>query len=464
MKQNEASHNKNVNPPTQTFQRFTQRGATALTTNIALAILGSLLLFFSRHLGSEFYHFTIGYSETTLCALITFFGAALLVATQPTDRFTLPLILVVAGLCRLSLLTPYPHLSSDIYRYVWDGIMQHHGINPYRYVPGDTALRAFRDQDIFPYINRRDYAPTIYPPVAQMFFYLATFLTHDLTGMRLAMYASEAVTIASLALMLPRFGLRRELVLLYAWSPLLIWEVGSSGHLDALMTAFIALALLARLYNKPWLTGFALGAAVFTKFYPLILFPALWKRRDWRMPLATALMALTYVPYLSVGKKVLGFAGGYADEEGINTGSRFFLFEFAQRNLHTHLPNAAYFAFCALCFAPILIWCWRINNQPEQGTDTRFVAPAATLFFALMLMFSPRYPWYVIGLTPFAVLIPTLPIGVYLTAIFYAFTTQWASPGEGMYFLNKWIYGSTAIAFLLHFLYKRTTQQLETNN
>ena len=29
-----------------------------------------------------------------------------------------------------------PLLSSDIYRYVWDGKVQAAGINPYRYVPG----------------------------------------------------------------------------------------------------------------------------------------------------------------------------------------------------------------------------------------------------------------------------------------------------------------------------------------
>jgi len=51
-----------------------------------------------------------------------------------------------------------PYLSSDISRYVWDGIVQHAHINPYRYVPGDPVLAFLRapNQDIFDNINRRD--------------------------------------------------------------------------------------------------------------------------------------------------------------------------------------------------------------------------------------------------------------------------------------------------------------------
>ena len=61
-----------------------------------------------------------------------------------------------------------PILSTDIYRYVWDGRMQAADINPYRHMPADPALATLRDTVIYPQINRADYARTIYPPVAQM--------------------------------------------------------------------------------------------------------------------------------------------------------------------------------------------------------------------------------------------------------------------------------------------------------
>ena len=43
-----------------------------------------------------------------------------------------------------------PFLSSDIYRYVWDGQVQAAGINPYRYVPADPALAGLRGHAVFP--------------------------------------------------------------------------------------------------------------------------------------------------------------------------------------------------------------------------------------------------------------------------------------------------------------------------
>ena len=427
--------------------------ATALGTNIALFFLGCILLGLSHHLAIEFDDFVIGYSETSLCALATFLGAALLVTHQPVNRWTLPIILVFALLCRLVLLTPDPHLSSDIYRYVWDGMMQHHGVSPYRYVPGDAHLRAFRDDDIFPNINRRDYAPTIYPPFAQMFYYAATGLSFTLVAMKLAMYAAEAVTIYALARMLPLLGARREQVLLYAWSPLLIWEIGSSGHVDALLTALMALALLFRLRDKPVCTGMALGAAVLTKFYPLLLFPALWRRGDRKMPAALLLtIVVGYLPYVSVGKRVFGFAGGYVQEEGLATGSRYFILDLVQHVPGlAHVPTAVFFLFCALCFLPLLVWCWRRNQQPGGA----FLAPAGAMALLLMILFSPHYPWYVIWLVPFVVLQPSLTTGVYLCAIFYGFTTQWADPGPKLYFLSKWIYGATALAFVVELVYRR---------
>ncbi len=49
-----------------------------------------------------------------------------------------------------------PPNSTDVYRYVWDGRVQAHGISPYRYVPADPALAQLRDPDIYPEINRKE--------------------------------------------------------------------------------------------------------------------------------------------------------------------------------------------------------------------------------------------------------------------------------------------------------------------
>ncbi len=424
-----------------------------LLTNAALCVLGGLLLCLSHHLSIEFDHFVYGYSETSTAAMAAALGAAWIVFKQPVNRWTLWIIVAFAVLCRMTLLTPEPYLSSDIYRYVWDGMVQHHGVNPYRYFPGNEHLKALRDDDIFPNINRRDYAPTIYPPVAQIFFFCVTWLGSTLTMMKLAMMAMEAVTVYTLVRLLDGMGRRREEVILYAWSPLCIWEFGSSGHLDAAVIAMLALALLFRFRDRPILTGLTLGAAVMFKFYPLVVLPALWRRRDWKMPAAlTAVILAGYAVYAAVGMKVFGFAGGYAAEEGMDSGSRFFLLDAAKRlpGLHS-LPNAVYLGLCVVVFGALTWWCWRRSNAPQQSITQRvaFLQPASALAFALMLLFSPHYPWYVAWLLPFVVLVPNLPVLVYTYSVFYWLTTQYAEPGPKMFHANTWIYGATLLAFLL---------------
>jgi hypothetical protein len=69
---------------------------------------------------------------------------------------------------RITLLIAEPSLSDDIYRYLWDGKVQSHGLNPYSYPPEARELEFLRD---FYYegVNHKG-VRTIYPPFAQFFF------------------------------------------------------------------------------------------------------------------------------------------------------------------------------------------------------------------------------------------------------------------------------------------------------
>ena len=106
--------------------------------------------------------------------------AASRIADHTTSVTALWLIVVIAIGLRLVLLFTEPLLSSDIYRYVWDGKVAATGINPYRYLPSDDALSGLRDAAIYPNINRPNYAVTIYPPVAEVIFALITRISTTL--------------------------------------------------------------------------------------------------------------------------------------------------------------------------------------------------------------------------------------------------------------------------------------------
>jgi hypothetical protein len=428
-------------------------------TNATLILIGTCLFLLSRQLVIEYTRFTIGFSGVSGWQAILYIIAAGLILTQPVDRFTLPIILIFAIACRLPPLIHEPYLSSDIFRYVWDGIVQHAHISPYRYVPGDSHLAFLttgRNAGIFAHINRRDYAHTIYPPAAQVLYYLITAISPTVTFMKIVMVLFEGVTITALIVLLKFLGHRKEQILLYAWCPLLFWEVAGAGHLDSVAMACIALALLARYHKISTLTGLFLGVAILLKFYPLILLPALYRRGDWKMPAAVAaVIALGYAAYSSVGTLVFGFLGGYAQEEGLETGTRYFLLELAQRlpGLQS-LPISAYYVFCAAIFAAILWWSW--TTASKQGSaPAAFLRPTFALAAALMFLFSPHYPWYIIWLIPFFTLMPNLPILTYLMVFFYLFTTALADPGPKMFLLNKILYGAVLLGCIIHLITQR---------
>jgi len=336
--------------------------------------------------------------QACLCAA----GAAL-VWKGKTTRAAFSIVFGIGVLLRLGLIWEEPRISDDVHRYIWDGRVQAAGINPYRYIPADPHLAFLRDDKVYPKINRRDYAPTIYPPFTQMFFLAVTRVSESIVWFKTVLLCLEALTIWLLARLLVSFNLPRERVLIYAWNPLVIWEF-SSGHIDVLMTALVLLALLARRQQRDTLTGIFLGCAVVVKFLPLALFPALYRRGDWKMPLALgATICVAYLPYLGVGARVIGFLPAYTGEEGMGDG-RFFLLLLARYVTGgLQIPAAAYLV---LCFAVLLLLAglaflrW---NKAEGG----YLFSAGVIGTTVLLFLSPQFPWYWIWLTPLLVFLPT---------------------------------------------------------
>ena len=104
-------------------------------------------------------------------------------------------LVVIIGLCvllRLLVLAPFPLTSIDIFRYVWDGRIQAAGFNPFSHVPAAPELRMLRDDVIFPYVDKADYAVTIYPPASQLLFLLVTRVHESVIAMKVALVAFES--------------------------------------------------------------------------------------------------------------------------------------------------------------------------------------------------------------------------------------------------------------------------------
>jgi hypothetical protein len=139
-----------------------------------------------------------------------------------------------------------------------------------------------------------------------------------------------------------------------------------------------------------------LGAAALTKFLPIAVAPALWRRFGWKMPAAcVAVIVALYACYISVGWQVLGFLPNYTHEEGLAAGSGFWLL----RALGTlfAVPRWAvwvYLAASGVCLAglaAVIALRWPVSAAGREIAVGRGVALLAA---GLMAAFSPHYPWY----------------------------------------------------------------------
>ncbi len=410
--------------------------------NLLLVVLGIVLLaLYGYGLRAKTGDDIEWFIPVALCQAAVYLIAAVVISYARAARSTLVIVIVFAALFRLALLFAPPYLSDDIYRYIWDGRVQAAGINPYRYVPADAALAGLRDERIYPKINRRDYAHTIYPPIAQMIYGLTTRVSERVTWMKAVMVGCETLALYALAALLASLGLPRQRILLCAWHPLLVWEIAGSGHVDAAALAFICLALLARRRERETATGVWLACAVLVKLYPVVLFPALYRRWRWRLPLAfAATIILAYLPYLSVGLRgALGFLPGYAAEEGLQNGTRFFLLAGARELFGAaRVPNGVYVGFALLVMGALGAWTFWARACDEQA----FIKRAFILAVAFTLLLSPRYAWYYVWLIPFICLLPGRRVAAvcYLTvACFLLYHTWQHDTAQDQFVLNAQI-------------------------
>ncbi len=335
--------------------------------------------------------------------------AATAVAQRAPVGAALWTIAAVAIPLRIYLLVTEPLLSTDIYRYVWDGLVQGAGVNPYRYVPADETLAFLRDNAVYPNINRADYAVTIYPPVAQALFFLATRLSASVAAIKLALVACEVVTVAMIVLLLRRIGQPVSRIVAYAWHPLPLWEIANNGHIDALMVSLMMLGLWLAASGRPLRAGAAVALGALAKPFAAMALPAIWRPWDWKLPLVViAVVGLCYAPYLSVGGGALGFlTTGYLTEERFHTGDAFWplaavRFVFGAEALgSTAYLVVAGSALAAMAFA--------VAFRAQRSAET-MLRDTGRLSVALLFVLSPNYPWYFLVLTPFVALVGGAPL------------------------------------------------------
>jgi len=187
-------------------------------------------------------------------------------------------------LARVVLLFSYPNLSDDYLRFIWDGQLSVHHINPFAYLPGEISnqVHAFMPSDSMGLALSKNYY-SVYPPVLQGIFSFSVWLSASSSFwsviiMKGFVLMFEIASIVLIIKILRNLSMPKSNVLWYALNPLPIIEYSGNLHYEAAMICFLLGAIYMLMNHRLLMASLFFALAVSSKILPLMFLPFLWKR------------------------------------------------------------------------------------------------------------------------------------------------------------------------------------------
>jgi len=338
-----------------------------------------------------------------------------------------PLLLVGLAL-RSTMFFSAPIQEDDYYRYLWDGAVAAHGVNPYRYAPSQVqsgtvepppvaerlATLALDSGPVIARVNH-PHLRTIYPPVAQVAFALSHLIRPwSLLAWRLVLLVSDLVAFALLLGILRALALSQAWSVIYWWNPLVLKEIYNSAHVDILVVPLALAAVLLTARGRSLSAAVFLALAAGVKLWPVLLLPLILRppagtrrRLVASALLFTFLLALIFLPVISAG---LGDRSGfraYAERWEMND-ALFMVFLWGSRFALDRLgfdPALRHLVARTFVLGLLLVWtAWCVRAKPRTGIG--YFESTLLIVAALFLLSPTQFPWYFVWVLPFLALRP----------------------------------------------------------
>ena len=357
----------------------------------------------------------LGYAvdRTVLSQVLLGYGVAFAIYFHGQEKkvtYGLKDLLVLAFALRVILLFALPQLSDDYFRFIWDGLLQSIGENPFSNLP--SAIQREDWANIYEGMNSKDYY-SVYPPVMQGVFKIAELICNtsflgNVVVMRMFLIAADMLLIFFGWKFLEFLGRKGEDIMLYALNPLVIIEGVGNLHFEVLMMSMtlIGIYFIAKSGGKNgWkklaaaIVLLALGIA--TKLTSTIGIPALLRRLGFWKTLGLGLMVMILV--------MLSFSSFLTNDLIMNIGDslnlyfRNFQFNSSVYNLVDYFVKPYVYHYRAELIGPwialvgllsmAMVMLFRKQNDWEGYLETLLFVFSIHLLFA-----STVHPWYVINL------------------------------------------------------------------
>ena len=359
-------------------------------------------------------------------ASVAYVGALWCIPRVTASQRLLVVCLLLGAVWRIALMSGAPLVSDDVYRYVWDGRVQRFGYNPYVSAPDDSAL-VHLHTDLTRQIDPTSAAlPTIYPPVAELFFRVVTTAHESVTAMVMAVVLCDLLTVWVLWRWLLGSGRSPWWVLAYAWHPLVGLEGAGGGHVDVMGTLLVVTAAFTLSQRRGLMAALALAGAFAVKFLPIVLIPLFWRRVRLRDALVGgSLVGLAYLSFSGFRlMPALGSLGVYTETWRFN-GPIFSLLE-------------PWLGAVGVLVVAAGLGC-AVAGVARMKLDVDDPAAWACPMGASLLLMPVVYPWYLIWVTPFLVTRATWPLVAWTLGSMATYLV-WRSELAGMgWILPQWV-------------------------
>lgn len=379
--------------------------------DILLAIIGAGFLGSFLYITTLTHYTRQGFDYLGGITLAFGFYAVLLVLLRFSNRPRLAWLILIAVLCRIVLWADTPTLSTDVWRYLWDGRLSNADINPYAYRVDDPQLDDLRTP--LSAQVEHTHMSTPYPPAAQATFAATVAIQpEDARAMQIVFTLFDLATAGLILLILRHLGRPEKWVAIYLLNPLIITEFAHGAHIDSMMTFFILLAFYAHIQRRSAYSSIALALAVLSKYIPAILLPLFLRRWYARFGvLFGVVILLGFLPYLDAG---LGI-GGQDDGSGIFGAVRIYtndwktndgFFYWLTVQLTPYSSNPIQSARLLSNIILILFGGWVLLQTPGDAHPQQLIENGAILISVYLLLAAAMFPWYITWLLA---LLPLLP-------------------------------------------------------
>lgn len=347
--------------------------------------------------------------------------------TRSFKRVAFVLICAGGAFSALNLLFMYPVGAADLFDQIFRArLTSHYALNPFTTVPGSItgdplqAYVAWRGES-------SPYGPVWESLAAGTSLLAGGDLWGNLIAFKLLVIAAYAVSVplsyGILRAVRPEWALRG--MLLFAWNPLVLFEIAGNGHNDAVVIMFVLAGVFFFVRARQTLVIPAILLGALAKFVPVLLIPtavaALWRDRAQRVGgraprkpivniglgvgISVVLAAILYAPFWTGLEGLLPRNRGTLFTASIPkvildtlTGT----YKIQQSTAEGLVRNGAY-AIVGLVAVALAVWVFLTPNATTQEGRAKMVDRTLKAFYEIIFVYLVVaslwfQPWYILWL------------------------------------------------------------------